>query len=174
VNKLSEDLQIGILGAAAGLFSSSIALLIARIDTYYTYLSRIQEETYHAYERVDRLQWVPISVWHIILSVVASLLVHRYLATRLRSPFLLWQLIGITSLLGWALTALLIVSMGCIMEGDLNSLEYLLNSEKALLIAKYAATVSTCNVFYASVMSASSRQYVAQLEPDVAVDFANR
>jgi hypothetical protein len=174
VNKLREDLRIGILGAAAGLFSTGIVLLIARIDAYYAYLSRIQEDGYINYERVDRLLWIPISVWHIILLVVASLLVHRYLTTRLRSPFLLWQVVGITSLFGWVLTAFLIVSMSCVMEGDLSSLEHLLKSDDALLIAKYAATASTCNVFYASVISASSRQYVAQLEQEVALDFANR
>jgi len=174
VNKLSEDLRIGILGAAAGLFSSSITLLIARIDAYYAYLSRIQEDGYINYERVDRLLWIPISVWHIILLVVASLLVHRYLATRLRSPFLLWQVVGIASLFGWALTAFLIVGMSCVMEGDLSTLEHLLKSDDALLIAKYAATVSTCNVFYASVISASSRQYVAQLESGAALDCVNR
>jgi hypothetical protein len=174
VNKLREDLRIGILGAAAGLFSTGIVLLIARIDAYYAYLSRIQEDGYINYERVDGLLWIPISVWHIILLVVASLLVHRYLTTRLRSPFLLWQVVGITSLFGWVLTAFLIVSMSCVMEGDLSSLEHLLKSDDALLIAKYAATVSTCNVFYASVISASSRQYVAQLEQEVALDFANR
>jgi hypothetical protein len=174
VNKLREDLRIGILGAAAGLFSTGIVLLIARIDAYYAYLSRIQEDGYINYERVDGLLWIPISVWHIILLVVASLLVHRYLTTRLRSPFLLWQVVGITSLFGWVLTAFLIVSMSCVMEGDLSSLEHLLKSDDALLIAKYAATVSTCNVFYASVISASSRQYVAQLEQEVALDFVNR
>jgi hypothetical protein len=174
VNKLREDLRIGILGAAAGLFSTGIVLLIARIDAYYAYLSRIQEDGYIYYERVDGLLWIPISVWHIILLVVASLLVHRYLTTRLRSPFLLWQVIGITSLFGWVLTAFLIVSMSCVMEGHLSSLEQLLKSDDALLIAKYAATASTCNVFYASVISASSRQYVAQLEQEVALDFANR
>ena len=174
MNKLREDLRIGILGAAAGLFSTGIVLLIARIDAYYAYLSRIQEDGYINYERVDGLLWIPISVWHIILLVVASLLVHRYLTTRLRSPFLLWQVVGITSLFGWVLTAFLIVSMSCVMEGDLSSLEHLLKSDDALLIAKYAATASTCNVFYASVISASSRQYVAQLEQEVALDFANR
>ncbi len=30
--------------------------------------------------------------------------------------------------------------------------------DDALLVAKYAATISTCNVFYASVISASSRR----------------
>ena len=155
------------MGAAAGLFSSSLVLLIARIDTYYAYLT-------YSYDAVDRLEWVPVFVWHIILSAVASLVVHRYLTTRIRSPFLLWQVVGITSLFGWVLTALLIVSMRCVMEGDLSFLEHLMKPDDPLLVAKYAATVSTCNVFYASVISASSRQYVAQLESEVTLDCVNR
>jgi hypothetical protein len=175
VNKLSEDLRIGILGAAAGLFSSSVTLLIARIDAYYAYLERLREATSYAdAQRVDQLEWIPVSVWHIILTVVAALLIHRYLTTHLRSPFLLWQLVGITSLFGWVLTALLLVSMRGVIEGDLSFLEYLLKPADALLIAKYAATVSTCNVLYASVISASSRQYIAQLDSAVALDCVNR
>ena len=159
MSKLSEDLTLGQLGAAAGLFSTSRTLLIARIDAYYAYLTRIHEETYRGYEGVEGLSWIPVSVWHIILSVVASLVVHRYLATRLRSPFLLWQVIGISSLFGWALTAFLVVSMSCVIEGDLSTLEHLMRPDDLLFIAKYAATVSICNVFYASVISASSREY---------------
>ena len=175
MNKLSEDLRIGILGAAAGLFSSSVTLLIARIDTYYAYLARLRETNYYAdVQSVERLSWIPVSVWHIILCIVASLLVHRYLMTHLRSPFLLWQVIGITSLFGWALSAVLVVSMRCVIEGDLSSLEHLMRPDDALLVAKYAATVSTCNVFYASVISASSRQYIAQLDSEVALDCISR
>ena len=164
MSKLREDLSVGLLGAAAGLFSSSITLLIARIDAYYAYLARIQEDGYINYETVDRLLWIPASVWHIILSIVASLLVHRYLTTRLRSPFLLWQVIGISSVFGWVLSAFLVVGMSCVMEGDLSSLEHLMRPDDLLLIAKYAATVSACNVFYGSVISASSRQYVPQFD----------
>lgn len=163
MSKLREDLTVGLLGAAAGLFSISITLLIARIDAYYTYLARIQDESYRCYERAEALSWIPFSVWHIILSVVAALLVHRYLATRFRSPFLLWQLIGISSLFGWVLTALLVVSMSCVLEGDLHTLErlieHLISTDDAMLVAKYAATISTCNVLYGSVIGASSRQY---------------
>ena len=167
MSKLREDLGIGLLGAAAGLFSISLTLLIARIDTYYAYLARLRDETYDAYASVDRLEWIPVSVWHIILSVVASLMVHRYLTTHLRSPFLIWQLVGVTSLFGWVLTVLLILSMGFVIEGDLRSLEYTVSTEKALVIAKYAATVFACNVLYGSVMSASSRQYVEQFDSEL-------
>src|SRR5829696_5119918 len=160
VSKLREDLSIGLLGAAAGLFSSSMTLLIARIDAYYAYLSRIEEETYSGYGGVEGLWWVPVSVWHIILSVVASLLVHRYMTIRPRSPFLLWQVIGIASLYGWALSFVLAVSVGSIMSGNLNALERSVRPNEVALIGKYVATVFACNVFYGSVMTASSRQYV--------------
>ena len=166
MSKLNEDLSIGILGVAAGLFSSSITLLIARIDAYYAYLSRIQETTYHYERGVEGLWWVPASVWHIILSVVASLLVHRYLATHLRSPFLLWQVVGISSLFGWALTFVLAVSMDCVMSGNLNALERSVNSREVWLVGKYVATVFACNVLYGSVMSAASRQYVEKFDSE--------
>jgi hypothetical protein len=166
VNKLTEDFRIAILGAAAALFSSSVTLLIARIDTYYAYLAWLRESGYSDYQRVEDLSWIPASVWHVILSVVASLLVHRYLTTQLRSPFLLWQVIGMSSLLGWALTFVLAVSLRCIVLGNLSSLEGLVQSEDLLLVGKYAATVFACNVLYGSVISASSRQYVEQFESE--------
>ena len=165
MSKLREDIGIGILGVAAGLFSSSVTLLIARIDTYYAWL---RDSGYRDYQRVDDLWWVPASVWHIILSVVAALLVHRYLATRLRSPFMIWQVVGITSLLGWALSFVLVVSLRCVVTGDLSFLEYLWDSDDVLLIAKYVATVFACNVFYGSVMSASSRHYLEKFDSEVA------
>ena len=168
MSKLREDLGIGILGAAAGLFSSSVTLLIARIDAYYAYLSMLRASDYAYERRVEALWWVPPFVWHIILSVVASLLVHRYLMTRLRSPFLLWQVVGITTLFGWALTFFLVLGMHLVMHGHLSSSEQpSVNSEKALQIAKYGATVSACNVFYGSVMSASSRQYVERFDSEL-------
>lgn len=168
MSKLREDVSIAILGLAAGLLSSSVTLLIARIDSYYAYLSRLRESNYRDYGRVEDLSWIPVSVWHIILSVVAALLIHRYLATRLRSPFLLWQFVGITALCGWALSFVLVVSMRCILDGNLSSLQLLFDSDDVLLTAKYAATVFACNVFYGSVMSASSRQYVEQIDSEVA------
>jgi hypothetical protein len=160
VNKLKEDLRVGILGAAAGLFSICIPLLIARIDAYYAYLSWLEETNYNSYDRsVENLWWVPIGVWHLILTITASLVAHRHLATRIRSPFLLWQVIGMASLLGWGLTVLLIVSMDCVMRGNLHTVQEILNSGETANIAKYVSAGFACNVFYASVMKASSRQY---------------
>jgi hypothetical protein len=165
MSKIREDLRIGILGAAAGLFSISVALMIARIDAYYAYLSSLQETHYSMYERgVEDLAWIPASCWHILLSVVASLLVHRYLTVR--SPFLLWQVIGITSLLGWSLTFVLAVSLGCLVRGDLNPLQHAVNSNTLGYIAKYVSAIFASNVMYGSLIQASCRQYTEHLDFD--------
>jgi hypothetical protein len=156
VRKLSEDFRIAILGATAGLFSSSVTLLIARIDTYYEWLNDTEYS-----QRIEDLWWIPFSLWHVLLSIVASFLVHGYLKTRLRSPFLLWQTIGITSLIGWGLTFIIAISVGAIMRGDLMTLERLVLSTNVELVAKHVSTVFACNVLYGSVMNASSRQYVS-------------
>jgi hypothetical protein len=167
VSKLIEDVRIATLGAAAALLACSVTLLIDRVDTYYVSL----HENYFPYERgVLTLWWLPATLWHIILSVVASLVVHRYLATRVKSPFVLWQVVGITSLFGWFLTLVLIVSLECVGRGDLTPLSYLLNSGKLALTAKYFSTIFACNVFYGSVMNASSRQYALQLDPQIALN----
>ena len=155
MRKLSEDFRIGTLGATAGLFSSSVTLLIARIETYYEWLHRTED-----YLRIQEdLWWIPLLLWHIVLSVVASFLVHGYLKTRLRSPFLLWQTIGITSLIGWGLTFIIAVTAGGVMRGNM-SLEGLVFSTDVEHIGKYVSTVFACNVLYGSIMNASSRQYV--------------
>lgn len=168
MSKLREDLRVGILGTAAGLFSISVALLIARIDAWYSYLSWISGASYYTtYERgAEGLWWLPASVWHMILSIVASLMVHRYLVNRVRSPFLLWQVIGLTSLLGWGLTFVLTLGMECVANGDLSSLQYSLRPFDLGNIGKYISAVFACNVFYGSMIEASSRQYTEQFDFD--------
>ena len=163
MNKLREDFRVGILGAAAGLFSISIPLMIARIDAFYSYLAWLDQTTYASYDRgVEDLWWIPITAWHLILTVTAALLAHRHLVTRMRSPFLLWQVIGVGSLLGWGLTVFLVVSMECLMRGNLQSLQQTLHSGEIAEIAKYVSAGFACNVFYGSVMKVSSRQYTGQ------------
>jgi len=173
MRKLKEDLRVGILGAAAGLFSICIPLMIARIDAYYTYLSWLNESHYpDTYFRpVEDLSWIPFAAWHLILSVAAALLAHRHLSTRVRSPFLLWQVIGIASLLGWGVTVFLVIGMGCLMRGDLYPVEHLFNSDATVFMTKYVSAGFASNVLYSSIMKSSSRQYNALDE--LASDSAN-
>ena len=162
MSKLREDVRVVVLGAVAGLFSIGITLLVARVDTYYSYLA-LREETDYQYEgRVEDLWWVPASIWHLVLSIIAALLVHRYLTKHLRSPFLLWVVTGSTALLGWGLTWFLLVGLGCLMQGDLYPLERTIEvatSEKIFDIAKYVSTAFACSVLYGSVMKSGARQY---------------
>lgn len=164
MRKLTEDARIGLLGAAAGLFSSSVILLIDRIDRYYAYLSSSIDADYN--KGLRELWWLPVAFWHVLLSVVASFLVHRYLTHRIRSPFLLWQVVGITTVLGWGLSTALVVSLQCVMSGDLDAFEHLVLSMDVAAIAKYVSVAFACNAFYGSVINASSRQYAEQFEPD--------
>ena len=73
MSKLREDLSIGLLGAAAGLFSSSVMLLIDRIDTYYASLSPkpITEDQFCGTNFIRELWWIPLAFWHVLLSVSA-------------------------------------------------------------------------------------------------------
>ena len=166
MNKLREDLSIGLLGGAAGLFSSSVILLIARIDTYYASLPRVGEEDQFTNGRALReLWWIPPTFWHVLLSIVAACLVHRYLKNRFKSPFLLWQVVGFTTMFGWLLTSFFAFSLECVVRGNLHPLDYAITSEALAEIAKYASAVFACNVVYGSVINAASRQYVEQIEP---------
>ena len=159
MSRLTEYARVGMLGAAGGLFSVSVFLLVARVDVYYSYLTSLEESNYVTYERgVEDLWWIPISFWHVLLSVAASFLVHRYLTVQ-KSPFLLWQTIGIITLLAWALTFSVAVGLDCLMRGDTYSLERAMRLGNGVFIAKYISAVFACNVFSGSALQASSRQY---------------
>lgn len=169
MNKLKEDLRVGVLGAVAALFSISVTLLVARVDAYHSYQALREESNYEYVKRIEDLWWIPGSIWHVLLAVVAAFLVHRYLANRLRSPFLLWVVTGTASLLGWGLTLVLIVSLDCLMRGDLDHLVRLVTStpvDKMIMVAKYVSTAFASSVLYASVMKASARQYADSISID--------
>jgi len=163
MSKLSEDLKVGMLGAAGGLFSVSVFLLVARVDAYYAYLSWLKETNYATDHRgVEDLWWIPFAFWNVVLSVVASFMAHRYLATRQKSPFLLWQTVGITVLLGWALTFGIVVGMDCLMQGDVYPLQRATRFIVFANLAKYLSVVLMSNVLFGSAMLASSRPYVGE------------
>ena len=154
MTKLFEDMRVAGLGMAVGLFSSSIFLMLARIDTYYEYLQEGRDGEYYRF--IENLWWLPFSFWQVVLSIGASLMAHRYLKRDL-SPFLLWQAIGCMSLLGWAMTFGLAIGVEWIRIGgrDFNSPPIHWS-----FIAKYVSTLFACHVLYGSVMQTASRQYL--------------
>jgi hypothetical protein len=160
VSKLREDLRVGVLGAAAGVFSVSAFLLAARVDSYYEYLNWLEITEFSRYERrVEDLWWIPILLVQVSLSILAAVVVHRYLATRVRAPFLLWQVIGAGSLLGWGLLIFLAFSVDLVMRGNLDSVDHAFRLIDFANLAKYIAALVACHVFYGSLIKAAARQY---------------
>jgi len=166
MSKLREDVRVGMLGAAGGVFSFSVFLLVARVDAHYAYMSWLEKTNYATYERgVENLWWLPIVFWHVLLSVVASFLTHRYLAASQKSPFLLWQVVGTIALLGWAPTLSVILGLEYLMYRDIDSLERTLRSVDAGYTAKYFAAIFASNVLFGSALEAASRQYAEKEAP---------
>jgi len=162
MNKLRRDLRVVLSGACVGLFSSGLFLLAARIDSYYAYLKWIRASNYSGYYGVEDLWWFPVVIWHVVLTIVASLLMHRYLAIDRVSLFLRWQAIGLVALVGWGLT----VSIGCILEcvtrGNTMSIENLLSGVRFDIIAQFIATVFAANVLYGSAIHAASSEEICE------------
>jgi hypothetical protein len=165
MSKLRDDFRVAMLGAAGGLFSISLFLLVARVDAYYRYLWWLEENNYESYERgVEGLWWIPISFWHLLLSIVSSIVIHRYLPNLRLSPFLLWQTIGFSTLLSWGLTFIVLIAGACLMDGDTSSLDRLMDSTDMVYATKYVAAIFGSNVLFGSAIKASSRLYAeAQL-----------
>lgn len=160
MSKLSDDFRTGMLGAVGGLFTSSVFLLVERIDAHYIYLSRLEESHYvDHFGDVDNLWWMPVLFWHVTMFVAASFLVHRYLAVRRRSSFLLWQMIGVVALLGWGLTFSVAVGLDCLMRGDIDSLERVMNSQGGWYVVKFVSAVFACNVAYGTVVQIAAGKY---------------
>ena len=161
MTNLRDDLRAAFLGATGGLFSFSVFLLVARVDDYYAFLSCLDQNDYADFCRnVENLNWMPICFWHLVLSVVASLMVHRYLPALRNTPFLLWQTVGITTLFGWVFSFCIVVGLDCLMSGHIGPVERALTSAKYGDLAKYISVGLACNVLFGSAMQASSTRYV--------------
>ncbi|HEX6728461.1 MAG TPA: hypothetical protein VF074_00545 [Pyrinomonadaceae bacterium] len=163
MSKLRADFRVAMLGAASGLFSISLFLVVARVDSYYTYLEEMSPDRY--VNHVENLWWLPVAFWHVLLSTVASLMAHRYLSTHRRSPFMLWQMIGLFVLLGWVLSLSTAVGLEILSLGNTNSVEYLLRRVEFGFIAKYVSVVFACHAMYGSAIQAASREYPGEEFP---------
>jgi hypothetical protein len=167
MKKLRTDARVALAGVCCGLFSSSVFLLAARVDSYYAYL-RVRNEIDYAgdyFRGVEDLWWVPVVTWQMVLSMLASLLMHRYLAGNRVSPFLRWQAIGMVALIGWGLTIFTGVGLGCLVRGDTMSMEYLLRSVKFGGVAQFIATVFASNVLFGTAIQAASSEEIRDHSP---------
>ena len=166
MSKLGRDLRLAMAGACSGLFSVSVFLLLARVTTYYDFLVFRHYGGYNARDYVDDLWWVPVVVWHVILSIVASLLMHRYLATARASVFLRWQTIGGVVLAAWGLTLFLGVGMECLIRGNTTPVEQFFQLFKLVPVAQFVASVFASNVLYGSAIQVAATEPAPQNDPD--------
>src|SRR5262245_58812116 len=151
MSKLKTDFRMALAGMCSGLFAVSVFLLAERIDTYYSYLSWLEETHYRlTYDRGVEGHWrAPIALCHVVLSIVAALLIHRHLAPDRVSSFLRWQVIGLMVFVGWGLTFLIGTGMDCLIRGNL-SLGYTWIYVRLITVAQFIAAVFASNVLFGS------------------------
>ena len=162
MNKLRADFRTGMLGAFGGLFSFAVFLLVDRVVVYYDYMARMMETSEYYGVHVEDLRWMPFSVWHVLLFVLSSFVVHRYFARRVASPFLLWQLIGLAALCAWGLTLATVLVIEELMHPGISTLEMLTSVADISHVARFVTTAAACNAVYASFIQSAARQYVLE------------
>jgi hypothetical protein len=158
MSKLRSDLRIALAGVCCGLFGVSVFLLAERVNSYYEYLTWLMKTDYvGGYNRgVEDLWWVPLVLGHVVLSIVASLLVHRYLTSGRVSPFLRWQGIGMVALAEWGLLVFVVIGSTCLIRGTLSPLEHLWIEGEVVPISQFVASVFAANVLFGSAVQAAS------------------
>ena len=159
MNKLRADFRTGMLGAFCGLFSFAVFLLVDRVVVYHDYMARMMETSEYYGGHVEDLRWMPFSVWHVLLFVLSSFVVHRYFARRVASPFLLWQLIGLAALCAWGLSFSTVLVIDELMHPSISSLERLVSLTDVSFVARFVTTAAACNAVYASFIQSAARQY---------------
>ncbi len=163
MSKLRKDLRVAMAGACSGLFSVSMYLLGARVVAYYEYMRFRRASGYEAsYYEVEDLWWVPLVVWHVLLSIMASLLMHRYLATSRVSTFLRWQAISVAALVGWGLTAFLAVGMECLIRANTTPIDQALSMFKFVPVVQFVAALFASNVLYGSAVQAAAAESLSE------------
>jgi hypothetical protein len=160
MSKLRRDLRIAVAGACSGLFSASMYLLAARVTTYYDY---VRFRAVYGYDErydnvVEELWWIPIVAWHVVVSIFASLVIHRYLATGRVSTFLRWQATGLVTFIGWVLTAFLAIGLECLIRGHLWPIEQAWQMVKFVPLAQFVAAVFASNVLYGTAVQAAAAE----------------
>ena len=172
MNKLRRDLKVALAGMCCGLFSASVFLLAERINSYYSYLRWIEVNGYQeTYDRgIEDLWWIPVVTWHVVLTITASFLMHRYLASE--SPFLRWQAIGLVALIGWAVSIGIGVSLECLIRGNTIGFDRQVNPAQFRAVAQFVAAVFASNVLFGSAIQAASSEDICEASHSPTVDNA--
>lgn len=165
--------RVSLISALGGLCTSATYLLGYRFDEYLAdqnHKAQLAREALNPsglivcdFDLTNPLWWLNATVWNIILFLILGLLLHRLLARRINSAFLLWQIIGASVILAWGL----IVLLGVIQDGYLNKgafpmeriLEGFTYTGYRVQGFKFIAVMAAGNVIYGTVLQVASRLY---------------
>ena len=165
--------RVSLISALGGLCTSATYLFAYRFDEYLADLEHKEELAREAlnpsglifcdFDLTNPLWWLNATVWNIILFLILGLLLHRLLGRRVRSAFLLWQVVGVAVTLAWGLTVLL----GVIQDGYLNKgafpteqiLEGFIYTRYQIQGFKFIAVMAAGNVIYGTVLQVAGRLY---------------
>ena len=168
MGKLRRDLAVAMAGACSGLFAVSVFLLAARVVSFYEYLGFRETNGYATrYNGVEDLWWMPVVLWHVVLSILASLLINRYLASGRASIFLRWQAIGLVALCGWGLTLFIGTGLECLLRGNSKPIDEVFSLFAFAPVTQFVAAVFASNVLFGSAIQAASTETRADsIEPE--------
>jgi len=110
----------------------------------------------------DPFWWLPFSIWHTILFVVAGFIARRYWSRPESSPFVFGQILGGIVLLGWILTLALISGLDYLAHPSGFILERVLTQLLSWSGFRYLTAIFAGNVFYASVMQGAARHFAIE------------
>lgn len=167
MNKVINDGRLIALGVVNGLLSVGLLLVVERMDAYHAERAAEQlaeSDVIACTVEMNPLWWIPLSFWHVLIFIAAALVVHRYFGDRVRSVFLLWQLVGAAAVVGWALTLLVATGLDCVMTGRSLPFGSLFNPSKQWDAFRFAAFVVGVNVLYGTAMQIAATQYAQSVE----------
>lgn len=155
-----------LLGAINGLFSCAILAIIERITIRHAELQdQIDMQSGPVGYILKRQPFWDVTncLWHVILFIVASLLLHRYLSSRIKSVLMLWVCVGAAAIAGWALTFLSVtILMGFMVDGFSpleKILESMIYSSSQRSAFKFVSIVMAINVIYGTVVQVAAKHY---------------
>jgi hypothetical protein len=110
MNILMSQCRASTLGAINGLLLGSMAELSRQVYNGQRELERLAANGGSIIDVSDPIKDMPIVVLvsSVVFFTIASLLVHRYLANRLKTPILIWQIVGVVAVIGACLMTLVI------------------------------------------------------------------
>jgi hypothetical protein len=107
----------------------------------------------------EPLWWVKVAGLNLLMFVIAGFIVHRFLAKHLKSVFLLWQVVGVTVILEWALTFITVEGIDSLVTQ--RPFHWISQSPAPIreIVIGFIVFTMAINIFYGVVIQVSAKYY---------------